>query len=280
MNINIPQYDIDFTKEGQDHFFLYSKDRKEPSRPANNSPHRHNYYCLSFLYEGQVPDFVDVTYELIHAPALLILNVEQIHIHTDLKDCKMISMAFSPEFLYGQDKKLRSHTEIVFTQTSLKFSDGVMEDLDQYIKLIIQNYKMPDKDPEVIKCLLNILLIKCAKLIEHFDLKDAGNKDVFKDFQRLLKKHFRNNHQVKFYADALNIAPAVLTQTVKNAGCKTPKEMIDQRLISEAKRLLYWSDVTVKEIAWELGFETDSYFNKFFKKFTGKTPQAFWREML
>lgn len=280
MNIKIPQYDIDFTKEGQDHFFLYCKDLKEPSRPASTSPHRHNYYCLSFLYEGQVPDFVDVTYDLIHAPAILILNVEQIHIHTDLKDCKIVSMAFSPEFLYGQDKKLRLHTETVFTQTSLKLSDGNMDDLDQYIKLIIQNYKMPDKDPEVIKCLLNILLIKCAKLIENSDLKDAGNKDVFKDFQKLLKKHYRDNHQVKFYADALNITPAVLTQTVKKAGCNTPKEMIDQRLLTEAKRLLYWSDVTVKEVAWELGFETDSYFNRFFKKFTGKTPQAFRIEML
>jgi len=56
--------------------------------------------------------------------------------------------------------------------------------------------------------------------------------------------------------------------------------MIDERLMTEAKRLLYWSDLTIREIAWELGFETDSYFNRFFKKFTGKTPKAFQKEIL
>lgn len=280
MNKKIPQYDIDFRKEDQDHFFLYSKDRKDSPRPAGSDAHSHNYYVLSFLYEGRVPDFVDLTRDLIRAPAVLMLNVGQVHTHTDLKDCRMVSMAFSPEFLYGQDKTLSLHTETVFSRTSFRLSPGELEDLDIYIRLLTANDKMAGRDPEVIRCLMNILLIKCAKLIGNTEHKSAENNDLFKDFQQLLKDRFRDNHQVKFYADALNITPAVLIQAVKKAGRTTPKEMIDERLLTEAKRLLYWSDITVREVAWELGFETDSYFNRFFKKHTGKTPKVFRSEML
>lgn len=280
MNKKIPQYHIDSRKEVQDRFILYVKECTDNSRPVSADPHSHNYYCLSFLYKGVLSDYVDLTHHVLQAPAVLPQNVDQVHIHSDLKNCKIVSIAFAPEFLYGQDKRLRMCMETVFAQTSIVLSDHELRELDTYIQLIIINEKHGKQELDVIKCLLNILLIKCADFIKASEKHDSGNRDLFKDFQQLLKEHFRNHHQVKFYADALYITTAVLVKTVKKACCKSPKEIIDERLITEAKRLLYWSDITVREVAWELGFETDSYFNKFFKKFTGTTPKLYQKEML
>lgn len=280
MKEKIPQYTIGLTTKNQDQFFIYSQECTDSPRPADTAPHSHHYYSLSFLYEGQAQDPVDLTRHTLQSPALFILNVDQVHIHSDLTGCKMISIAFSPEFLYGQERKLRGYTETVFSRTSMALARAELEELDRYIQLLLAHDQGAGKDPEVIRCLLNIILIKCAGFMKDPDNSRSRIRHPAHHFQELLKENFRNNHQVKFYAEVLHITPSVLVKNVKNEYHKTPKEMIDDRLMTEAKRLLYWSDLTIREIAWELGFETDSYFNRFFKKFTGKTPKAFQKEML
>ena len=128
--------------------------------------------------------------------------------------------------------------------------------------------------------MLNVVLIQCAELSDKLAKKTYNKNNIFANFKNVLKKHYKSNRQVKFYADKLNVTTEMLTQVVKGACNKTPKQMIDERLLKEAKRLLYWSDITVREVAWELGFKTDGYFNRFFKKFEGQTPKDFQREVL
>lgn len=276
MEETIPKYNIDFRKKGQAHFLLHSREKKDNPRQSFTDPHSHNYYCLNLLYDGKVTHFADLQVQEIQGPALLVLNIDQVHIHNDLKDCKIISMAFSSDFIYGQNKKMGNYMETVFSQSHIKLSDAALAELDKYVQLInLENGKGNQQDFEIIKCLLNIIVIQCARLTEQIT-KSIGNKqDLFTHFKEVLKKHYKRNHQVKFYANELNITTEVLNQIVKNANHKTPKQMIDERLFTEAKRLLYWSDVTVREVAWELGFETDGYFNRFFKKYAGSTPKKF-----
>lgn len=281
MEERIPKYDIDFRKEGQDHFFLHLHDKAVKNRPAIKDPHSHNYYCLSFLYEGQMPHFADLGNTMISSPALLILNIDQVHIHTELaEDCKVITMAFSSEFIYRQNRNLANYIETVFSQPSLQLSTDELYELDRYIKLIcLEHNKGENKNIEIIKCLLNVILIQCANLSEKAKKISYNKNDLFINFKDCLNKFYRNNHQVKFYADQLNITTSVLNEIVKKASHKTPKQMIDERLLIEAKRLLYWSDITVREVAWELGFETDGYFIRFFKKHAGITPRDFQKIM-
>lgn len=281
MEKGIPKYNIDFKKEGQDHFFLHIKDRSDKSSSAFTNPHSHNYYCLNFLYEGTMQHFSDLENRILSAPALLILDIDQVHIHTDIGDCKIISMAFSANFIHGQNKRIGDYIESVFSQTYIQLSTKELKELDTYIRLIcLENDRGCHKNLEIIKCLLNVVLIQCAELSDEPAKNTYDKNNVFVNFKNVLKKHYKNNHQVKFYADKLNVTPEVLTQVVKSACDKTPKQMIEERLLKEAKRLLYWSDITVREVAWELGFNTDGYFNRFFKKLEGQTPKEFQRKAL
>ena len=89
---------------------------------------------------------------------------------------------------------------------------------------------------------------------------------TFLAFRREIERNFRKMHTVKEYANALNISTKSLTNYVAECTTHTPLEMINNRIILEAKRMLRYSDMMVKEIAAALGFEDPSYFNKFFRR--------------
>jgi AraC family transcriptional activator of pobA len=94
-------------------------------------------------------------------------------------------------------------------------------------------------------------------------------------FKNLLEQHFREEKAVSFYADKLFISTKVLTNVTHLLLGKTPKQLIDERVLLEAKRLLVHSPEPVKNIGIDLGIEEATNFNKFFKRHAGQTPASF-----
>lgn len=99
--------------------------------------------------------------------------------------------------------------------------------------------------------------------------------DIFRDFSRHLEIHFREKHNVADYAELLHIAPKTLTHKFKNLKLESPNQFIINRILLEAKRLLFYTDKPVKEIAYGLGYEDPAYFNRLFTNKTGSTPANF-----
>jgi len=99
--------------------------------------------------------------------------------------------------------------------------------------------------------------------------------DIFRDFSRHLEIHFREKHNVAEYAELLHIAPKTLTHKFKNLNLESPNQFIINRILLEAKRLLFYTDKPVKEIAYDLGYEDPAYFNRLFTNKTGSTPSNF-----
>jgi AraC family transcriptional regulator, transcriptional activator of pobA len=94
-------------------------------------------------------------------------------------------------------------------------------------------------------------------------------------FKQLVKKNYKDVKQVQQYAERLNITPLYLNEVVKEITGFTASYWIQQEIILEAKRLLYYTVLDVKQIAYELGYEDHTYFSRFFKKNTGMTALAF-----
>jgi len=104
-------------------------------------------------------------------------------------------------------------------------------------------------------------------------LQSQGNLyDVVRQFHTLVEVHFKTNHEVQFYAEKLFKSPKTLTNQFKKAGISPPLKIINQRRILEARRMLYYTGLSVKEIAEELGFEDAANFTRFFKNNTGTSP--------
>lgn len=134
---------------------------------------------------------------------------------------------------------------------------------------------------EMIRTYLKQIIIRATRKwkkqnLDNDTVKIPSNElDVFRDFSRHLEIHFREKHNVADYADLLHIAPKTLTHKFKNLNLDSPNQFIINRILLEAKRLLFYTDKPVKEIAYDLGYEDPAYFNRLFTNKVGNTPVNF-----
>lgn len=267
------------SKDPKDKVFLlkeFSGDLDVP--PIAMEPHTHDYYCMGILIKGTTDHVVDLQTITVDGPALLLLNADQVHQHNPVRNCHMVSICFLPDFLMGEKEEVFENLYSVFSQPLAYLKPAMIEELRPFIDLIIQQQEGRN-DIDILRSLFRIILRLTAGYCheQRQPASDSKKNELYQGFNVALKQSFKNNHQVAHYAEMLNVTPEMLTITIKQYTDKTPKQIIDDRLVMEAKRLLYWSTKTVREIAWELGFETDAYFNRFFKKHTSRTPKEFQR---
>lgn len=128
---------------------------------------------------------------------------------------------------------------------------------------------------EMLQMMLKRILILCARIFKNqlnFQVLDNTNIDIVRQFNFLIEKHFKEIHSVEEYAGLLNKAPKTLANLFKKLGNKTPLQFIQDRLILEAHRLLKYSDRSISDIGYELGFNDIQAFSRFFKKQEGISP--------
>lgn len=113
---------------------------------------------------------------------------------------------------------------------------------------------------------------------ENNTIKEDPETRLFKDFSLLVEQNFRTLHSVTDYANRLGVSPKSITKHFQKLDSKTPSQFIKNRILLEAKRLLIYTDKTVKEIAFELGFNDPAYFTRFFTKSILKSPLQFKKE--
>ena len=95
------------------------------------------------------------------------------------------------------------------------------------------------------------------------------------EFKHLIQNHYKKLKQVKEYASRLNITPLYLNEISKEITGFSASHWIQQEIILEAQRLLYYTDLDIKQIAFQLGYDDHAYFSRFFKKNTGNTASQF-----
>ncbi len=131
---------------------------------------------------------------------------------------------------------------------------------------------------EMLQMMLKRILIICTRVykkqVNSMKL-DNSNMDLIREYNFLVEQHFKEKHTVAEYAELLYKSPKTLSNLFKKIGNKSPLQFIHDRKLLEAKRLLYYSDKTVSEVGYELGFSDIQSFSRFFKKNQGVTPLEF-----
>lgn len=134
--------------------------------------------------------------------------------------------------------------------------------------------------------LIRVLLLQLFLLIEDA-CKPAEKKiipqqkhQLLKSFRRLIDQHYKDIKLPKEYANLLYVTPNHLNALCQDLLRKTAGELIRDRVLLEAKRLLTNAGMSVTEIAYELNFQDNSYFNRFFKKEAGVTPDEFRKQFI
>ncbi|WP_040282369.1 helix-turn-helix domain-containing protein [Psychroserpens damuponensis] len=127
----------------------------------------------------------------------------------------------------------------------------------------------------MLKTLLKVLLLHLIRYQNnHFLKQDLSQKRVFQ-FLELMETQFLEHTKTHYYANDIGISSKRLNQILKEKLNLTAKQIIQQRQITEAKRRLIRSEITTKELAFTLGFDSTSSFSRFFKKHTNVSPSAF-----
>jgi AraC-like DNA-binding protein len=134
---------------------------------------------------------------------------------------------------------------------------------------------------EMLRSILKRLLIKSTRLIKIENSEENIPKpqyDLVRQYHILVEQNFREKHQVADYAEMLFKSPKTLSNLFKKSGDKSPLKIINERIILEAKRLLFYSDKTAEEIGYEVGFSEPAHFSKFFKNQVGSPPSIFKKQ--
>lgn len=135
-----------------------------------------------------------------------------------------------------------------------------------------------DVQLEMLRTVLKRFIIKCTRLakLQFSDTFISPQElDIVRHFSALVEKHFRTLHKVGDYADLMNKSPKTLSNVFKTLGEKTPLQIIHERIILEAKKLLLYTDKSSKEISFELNFSDPVQFSRLFKNEIGLAPGDF-----
>ncbi len=284
-NNSIPSLDLVHNDQKVTFAFRTMEEIFEKRGNTPDVPHRHNYYTVLLGKKVCGLHYIDYVEFPIKPNCIFFVNPGQVHQVITYGEPEGVVIMFSTEFLSRNHISEDFLTNLgLFSSTAATPPLEISPDAGKDLENIVENIKnvFHDTNPfraDLLGAYLKVFLIECNKLlpvpnIENTQVLEAG-KIILRSFKGLVEKHFATWHKVSEYASELNITPDYLNSSIKNAIGKTAKEFIQERIILESKRLGIHTQLSNKEIAFQVGFDDPSHFSKFFKKTEGKSFSDF-----
>lgn len=252
-------------------------------------PHRHNYYEICIFINGGGKHEIDFKTYPIESNSIHFLTPGQVHLISRDDQYRGYLLVFNREF-YSMDFQNKDLLfELPFFNNPgkspvLSLSEPDFSDLLNVISGIKKELKQHHPTShDILRAYLHIFLLKSKTYFNSYHHEEMNNDDpeyiLTGKFKNLVEKNFNNLHLVKEYAEILGQSAAALNKMVKRVTGKNASEVITNRIVLEAKRLLIYTNLTNKEIAYRLKYEDPSYFTRTFKKKIGVTPSDFRKKM-
>src|SRR5258705_1214959 len=249
-------------------------------------PYRPNFYILGICVEGWIEYLVNGKLLTISpycffaaGPHNIIQRVEQ------SPDCKTRQIFFTKDFLLKSIIDVHQLESFDFFSSN---TEAIVQLEKKDAEILLQLYDILKSKRGNINSPIHLAIIRslffsflyegatiCEKRSTIAQPRFSRDAELNLKFKRLLAQHDKVQHNLKFDADPLFIAPKYLIHAVKNASGKTPGKLIDEALLAEAKLLLKDLRYTIASVADELHFGDQASFSKFFKKHTGLSPQSY-----
>lgn len=239
--------------------------------------HIHDFEELILVTEGSLEHYIDLNVETVQLPAACYVSMGKMHKLIPHSDLRGWVINFKTEFI--QESELQFYSNF-FNATNIPLtSGGCLNRFNQLCSIIANEYRQENADLTAIRHLVNGLMAmvdteRKRNLPIETTLK-TSQIATFQSFLKILEDNFRRNEGVTFYAQKMNMSERNLNLICRNNFQKSVSEIIENRKLTEAKRLLIYSNKTVSEIGFELGYNEKSYFTRVFHQKTGATPTRF-----
>ncbi len=239
-------------------------------------PHRHAYHELIWVREGQGRHLIDGEPVEFGPGTLTLIAKGQVHQFERAEKVRGLVARFDDEWLSGSRRW--QFSQQACTPLAMPGDDAARFDaLLDLLRVEVERPAAPES-AELRRNLLSAALLWAQRWREA-DLEDRGasgtDVQLLREFQELLERDFAEDHDAGHYADALGVTTGTLSRTLTALTGKPTKQLILERLMLEAARLLRFSDLSIKEIADRLGFSDQFAFSKAFKRQRGEAPLDF-----
>ncbi len=247
-------------------------------------PHKHDFYLTVLFTEGSGTHEVDFSSYPIKPGSVFLLNPGQTH-HWELSEDIDGYVFFHSKSFYDMSFNGRTVNSFPFffsTQNSpVVYLGGENKDRIQNLcKSVVEEYQVFSLlKRQKITSLIDIIYIELSRLSIDEDV--SNNKKTnsyslkFRALEEIIEANFQEEKSPQYYASELNVSPKHLNRITKEMVGKTTTDLITERVILEAKRMLIHAKQSFTEIADELGYEDYAYFSRVFKNKTGENPSDF-----
>lgn len=277
---HLPVCTISVFGNNVDNFYVGSL--QKVTQIATLQQYHHNRFFMILLIENANGNFVVEDREMLLSNLQLVVikpqSINKLHFNTD---CKGKIICFTDDFF-----SLR-YNDNMLNQFSFLRNDDAQNIMlaKEHFGLLCDILSFAENEflsckKDMIKALrsyLNIFLIEIERSYKPLQKQvyPGFSKEKAFKFQNLISNHYKRFKLPSYYAEQLNISTNYLNKISKQYFGVSSGTLIRNHLILESKRILHYTNLSVSEIAFQLGFEHVSYFVSFFKKYTGKTPEQF-----
>lgn len=248
---------------------------------------RNNFFSLIFIKQGSGEVKADFSKHYFQDGAMFAFSPYQPFLFSSDRECRGFAIQFHPDFfcIHKHQNEVACNGVLfnnIYEPPYLILSTQQQEHIDIIVSQLKNEVLNNDlAQYELLVAHLKILLIHLSRIKmeqqpeEPKDVLKGEKPFVLQNLKDAIEDHFKIKHSAGEYADLLNISAKALAKITKSYFNKTVTELISERIIIEAKRELYLTSKTVKEIASELGYQDEYYFSRFFKTNAEVSPQIY-----
>lgn len=245
-------------------------------KPKVSFPHRHDFFQILLIIKGKGQHQIDFKNHSVEEGQLYLMKPGQMHSW----EFKSSVSGFIIEFNYQSLNAIKESSRLIkdFTLSPDLFPIQNKEELQQIVMIAQIMLRESEIKLEMhdlsLQGHLTSLLIHIMRLYQNH-VKQEKVLSTIERFRDLLEKNFKHKHTVDFYAKELKTTAKALTMQLSRSIGRPPRQIIQERVLLEAKRYLAFSDLSIAEIGYELGFEDANYFTRFFRLHEKITPAQF-----
>jgi len=246
-----------------------------------DSPHRHDFYMIFWATQGNGKHFIDFTAYEISPGHCYFLHTGQVHQMITYPHSGWMILFGEPvlrRFLLNYPEYEQTGIFDYFNPTPfVNLEPAILRQLNNLCNWITSSFFDEVMPKNQIQQYVEVILTS----INHFHSPErpyTGSKPEFelmRRFKILIEQDFTIRHDVKYYSDRLTVTAKKLNTLTRQFQGRTASELIAIRLLMESKALLSGSTLSLKEIAYKIGFSDPAYFGRFFRKLTNETPSSF-----
>ena len=257
--------------------------KKSISKYDTTQPHRHNYYEILVFLKGGGQHEIDFRHYRIKSKSLHFISANRVHEVKRTPSSDGFSLLFSDSFVPA----ISALHELDFYRPDadpvLNLTTEEFKELQYVLHDIRQEFKSVKKDRAMLQSLLSLLLMKTQRLYgQKVKGETANHTDlpaIILEFEKLVARHVYDHWRAGDYAKALHTGTGNLNSLCKQHYSRSTESVINDRLLTEIKRCLAYTDKSIKEICFDLNFDDPAYFTRFFRKKTGATPGEYRKNL-